>query len=121
MNQPIRFDKLANYTHGWLVGGFSPSLFKNHDVEIAIMTLKKGHKSDSHYHVISTEYNMIVSGEAVILDGGTKKKLYDGDIFVVHPHTMVNIEYTEDTRLLCIKTPSMPGDKYYPSKEESDG
>ena len=40
------------------------------------------------------------------------KELKTGDIFVVKPMEVANPEFHEDCKIVCIKTPSVKGDKY---------
>jgi quercetin dioxygenase-like cupin family protein len=105
----MHLNHLNDFKNGWLVGDFSPALVNTKDVEVAVFYLKKGDKADGHFHKVSTEYNVIVSGMA-IKDG---KVLTSGDIFVYRPNERSYVEYLEDTQLVVIKTPATKGDKFY--------
>ena len=35
-----------------------------------------------------------------------------GDVFVIEPGEVAEPEFLEDCQLVCVKTPSLPGDKY---------
>jgi hypothetical protein len=35
-----------------------------------------------------------------------------GDVFVIEPGEIAEPEFLEDCQLVCVKTPSLPGDKY---------
>jgi hypothetical protein len=39
-------------------------------------------------------------------------KLEEGDIFIIYPNEIVDTEFHTDCKILCIKTPSSPKDKY---------
>jgi hypothetical protein len=41
----------------------------------------------------------------------------EGEIFIIEPNEIADPEFLEDCTVLCIKTPSMPGDKYIINKE----
>jgi mannose-6-phosphate isomerase-like protein (cupin superfamily) len=102
-----QFDNLNRFTRGWLVGDFTPSLFRSQDYEVAIMHHKKNEATTPHRHNFSTEYNIIVQG-FVVVNG---KKLKAGDIFVYEKKEISNVEFESDTILCVIRTPSLPSDK----------
>ena len=52
------------FIKGWLVGDFSPSLFKSKDIEVGLKYYNSGFKEKAHYHKISTEYTLVVKGKA---------------------------------------------------------
>jgi len=35
-----------------------------------------------------------------------------GDVFVLEPYDVAEPEFLEDCKILCVKAPSVPGDKY---------
>jgi hypothetical protein len=35
-----------------------------------------------------------------------------GDIFIIEPNQIARPVFYEDCQILCVKTPSVPGDKY---------
>lgn len=98
-----------DYKNGWLVGDFKPSLLETNFMDIGILELEEGTKGDSHYHKEHTEYNYIISGEANV--GG--HLLSKGDCFIYEPLDKSDVVYTKDTVILCIKTPSKKGDKFF--------
>jgi len=104
----MKIDNISNYYKGWILGNFNPSLF-NANIDIGILHLLKGHKSDNHFHKIHVEYNIIITGKAKV-DGII---LSSGDIFIYNPLEKSNVEFLEDCILLVIKNPSSKNDKYY--------
>ena len=104
----MKIDKVSNYTNGWYLGNFYPTLLKTAGFEVALHHYPKGFKSVPHTHKIATEYNCIVTGR-LIVDG---HELGEGDIFIYEPNDVSDIVFLEDTKLTIIKTPSVPGDKY---------
>jgi quercetin dioxygenase-like cupin family protein len=40
------------------------------------------------------------------------KELNTGDIFIIHPNEIADPIFLEDCKVLIVKTPSIPGDKY---------
>lgn len=99
---------IKNYTNGWIIGDFSPSLLKTKEFEIAHHFYPKGFVGNSHTHRIATEYNYIVSGKLT----ASNITLTDGDIFIYEPYDISDVIFLEDTNLIVVKTPSIPGDKY---------
>lgn len=99
---------IKNFTNGWFIGDFTPSVFKNCFFEVAHHKHKKGYTGQLHFHKIATEVTYIVKGK-LIADG---KTLSDGDMFVYNPKEISNVQFLEDTDLIVIKWPSVPSDKY---------
>lgn len=100
--------KLKDYTRGWFVGNFEPSVLKTDIFEVAIMTHKKGEVWDKHIHKISTEYNVLIDGEMTICG----KKINQGDIFVINKNEIADPVFIEDCKIVVLKVPSVPSDKY---------
>lgn len=99
---------LQNFTKGWLVGDFVPSLFNTKDIEVAIKKYKNGDKEIKHYHKIATEYTIVLTGKVKMID-----KIFNADdIVTIYPNVENQFECLEDCILLVIKTPSVVGDKY---------
>lgn len=99
---------LKNFTRGWFVGGFEPTLYKTTDVEVAIQHFKKGDKETSHCHKIATEITTIVSGKAKMKD----IILNSGDILKIEPGEYTDFEALEDTITAVVKLPGALNDKY---------
>ena len=47
---------------GWFVGGFNPTALQTEACEVAVKYYKEGDYESAHYHKISTEVTMILSG-----------------------------------------------------------
>jgi len=106
----MKLFNIKNFHRGWLIGNFDPSILKTKDFEVGLLTHKKGEYWPEHYHVVATEYNLLVSGSMII----KKMTIEPGDIFVLEPYEIANPEFLEDCVVMCIKVPSIPGDKYEP-------
>lgn len=104
----MRLSRLENYTRGWIIGNFSPSLIKTDGVEVAILQHPKGVDIPIHYHKLSEEYNVLVSGSMVVQ--GTM--LVPGDVFVIEINEWCHCDVLEDSVVVCVKMPSVIGDKY---------
>jgi quercetin dioxygenase-like cupin family protein len=99
---------IKDFYKGWFIGNFDPSLHKTEDFEVGLLTREKGLDETPHYHAIGTEYNMLVSGSMTL----NETELFPGDIFIIEPNEVVYPVFHEDCQILCVKTPSIPGDKY---------
>ena len=100
--------RIEDFTRGWLIGNFAPSLLKTKDFEVGLLTHKKGEVWPKHYHKIGTEYNVLISGSMTV-DGTL---IEPGDVFTFYPNDIADPVFHEDCKVLCVKTPSIPGDKY---------
>jgi|JI10StandDraft_1071094.scaffolds.fasta_scaffold07924_21 quercetin dioxygenase-like cupin family protein len=117
----INFDSLENYDSPWVVGDFLPSILRTKDFEVAIFDFKADTITPVHKHMECVEINIIISGECLVYNNGIKHKLKDGDIFTFPKGVYSRCHYLKDTKLVCIKTPSVPHDKVYLNNESDEG
>lgn len=104
----MKTSRISNFVNGWLIGNFEPTLSKTPDFEVAHHKYPKGFSGTPHTHKIATEYNYIVKGRLI----ASGQELSDGEIFIYEPNEVSDVVFLEDTDLIIIKTPSVPGDKY---------
>jgi quercetin dioxygenase-like cupin family protein len=104
----MKVHKLDSFYRGWFIGDFEPSILKSKSFEIGLLTHKEGEQWPKHYHAIATEYNLLVKGSMII----QQTKIVPGDIFVLEPYEIADPQFLEDCVVLCVKIPSIPGDKY---------
>lgn len=100
--------RLEDMVKGWFVGNFDPTLIRTNDVEVAVKEYRKGEHEGRHYHRISTEITVIVSGR-VRMNGIEYVK---GDIVVIEPNQSTDFEVLEDTITTVVKFPGANNDKY---------
>lgn len=100
--------KLDSMKGGWFVGDFNPSSFKTQDFEVCYKQHYKGEEWDTHYHKKGTEINLLIEGKMTIQG----RELNSGDIFILEPYEIADPTFLEDCRLIIVKTPSVPGDKF---------
>lgn len=100
-------NRIEDFTRGWIIGNFAPSLLRTKDFEVALLSHKKDEEWPAHYHKVATEYNLLVSGTMLLND----RRLVSGDIFTIYPMEVAIPKFLSDCYVLCIKTPSVPGDK----------
>jgi len=98
---------IKDFKIGWFIGDFEPSVLRTKDFEVGYLFRPKGTEKP-HYHAIATEYNLLVSG-TMSLNG---EELVPKDVFVIEANEVAYPVFHEDCYLICVKTPSLPGDKY---------
>lgn len=99
---------INEFWRGWFIGNFEPSILKTNQFEVAIITHTKGEQWPAHYHAIATEYNYLISGKMRICG----EIIEPGDVFVLEPNEVADPEFLENCKVVCVKTPSIKGDKY---------
>lgn len=104
----MKVEHLDEFTKGWFVGNFSPSLYKTNDVEVAIKKYHGGEKEGAHYHKIATEITVIISG-TVKMNGVV---YHEGDIVVMEPGDITDFEAISDVVNVVVKIPGANFDKY---------
>ena len=104
----MRKAKLSDMERGWFIGDFSPSILRSKDFEVGVLSHKRGEPWPKHFHAKATEINVLLEGQMLI----NGHLIGVGDIFVFEPSEVADPTFLEDCKVLCIKTPSIPGDKY---------
>jgi hypothetical protein len=104
----MEIHKINNFTGGWFIGDFEPTVFKTKTFEVCYKKHKKNETWDTHYHKIATEINYLING-SMIIQG---KQLNKGDIFIIYPNEIADPVFLEDCDLIVVKTPSILNDKY---------
>lgn len=99
---------IKEFWRGWFIGNFEPSLLKTDQFEVALINHVKDEKWPAHYHAVATEYNLLIQGRMKIRG----EIIEPGDLFVLEPNEVADPEFLEDCKVLCVKTPSIKGDKY---------
>jgi hypothetical protein len=110
----IRLAKLSDMVKGWFVGHFQPSLFDTTDVEVAVKRYEAGDHECAHYHLVATEFTVIVDGE-VEMSG---VRYGAGDIVIVPPGVSTDFRALTPVTATVVKIPGAPDDKYPGTKHE---
>lgn len=100
--------ELKDFTGGWFVGDFSPSLFATTDFEVAVKSYPSGALEKRHLHKIATEFTLIVSGK-VRMNG---QEFVGGDIIRINPGEDTDFETLTAVTTVVVKVPSSKNDKY---------
>lgn len=101
-------DKISRFTRGWFIGDFEPSLLKTKEFEVALISHEKNEYIPKHYHAMAIEYNVLLSGKMIIND----RTIEPGEIFAFEKNEPVDAKVLEPSKVLCIKVPSVIGDKH---------
>jgi len=100
--------QLKNFTGGWFVGDFEPSLYKAKEAEVCVKYYKQGEIDKKHIHKIATEITTIIQGK-FLMNGDILKS---GDVLVLSPNEPSEFKCLEDGTIVVVKVPSVKGDKY---------
>lgn len=101
-------DNLENMFRGWFIGNFEPAILKTDQFEVGILFHPKGEKWPKHFHKESIEINVLMSGKMII----NNQLIGPGNIFLLEKNEIAEPEFLEDCTIVCVKTPSVLGDKY---------
>ena len=104
----MKIKKLDDFWRGWFIGDFAPSVKTTADFEIGILTHQQGEIWTKHYHKIATEYNFLIEGSMTIQG----KEIKPNDLFILEPGEIADPVFHQDCKIVCVKTPSVIGDKY---------
>ncbi len=100
--------QLSNFTKGWFVGNFNPTLLASDAVEVAVKHYKAGESESAHLHKVATELTLIVSGR-VRMSG---EEVGAGEIIKIEPGQATDFEPLTDVTTVVVKMPCVQGDKY---------
>jgi quercetin dioxygenase-like cupin family protein len=104
----MKVNKLNEFTKGWVIGNFNPTLFETDEFEVAVKTYKAGDYEETHFHSIATEWTIICKGR-VEMNGN---QFVEGDVITIQPGEATDFKVIEDTITTVVKIPSVKGDKY---------
>lgn len=99
--------RIEDTEKGWFIGDFPKAIYQSKDFEVSWRIHPAGEKWDLHYQEKADEINLLISGK-MILNGVT---LNSGDIFILEPYEITDVQFIEDCSVVCVKTPSLPNDK----------
>lgn len=105
---PLERHKLDQFTRGWFVGNFSPTLVSTDAAEVAVQRYQAGAYEPSHIHKIATELTLLVSGRARM----NGEEIDVGEIIRIPPGTAADFEAVTEVTTVVVKVPCVKGDKY---------
>tara|TARA_R110000824_G_scaffold203721_1_gene388337 strand:- start:291 stop:614 length:324 start_codon:yes stop_codon:yes gene_type:complete len=100
--------KMSNMIRGWFIGDFKPSILRTDKFEVGILTHKKGEYWPPHFHKEAIEYNVLLEGKMKVQETIINTE----DIFIFKKGEIADPEFLEDCKVLVVKVPSIPRDKY---------
>ena len=103
----MKLARLSEFTNGWFLGNFNPSLFKSEDFEVCVKNFKKGDVEAAHFQKVATEVTVVLSGSVRMGD----HILQVDDILTIYKGEVCDFEALSDCKVLGIKFPSLPEDK----------
>jgi len=103
----LKAERIENFTAGWFIGNFEPTISRTKDFEVAIKYFVKGETEPTHKQIIATEITGVITGSIRI----NNEKFIKGDLITIFPGEYADFECLEDCSLICIKFPSEPSDK----------
>jgi mannose-6-phosphate isomerase-like protein (cupin superfamily) len=110
--------KVSDYSKkkGWFFGYFAnEDLLRSDLVEVAYQDVsnKKSSADDWHYHKKCVEICIVTSGSASLKINGKEFTVEEGGFWATYPESVVeDFSTTKDTKLIVIKAPSIPDDKF---------
>ena len=99
---------IDEFTKGWFVGDFSPTLVSTPHVEVGIKIYKAGAVEPSHHHTVATELTVVISGRVQMM----KQILLPGQIMRIEPGESTEFQALDDSVTVVVKSPCVAGDKY---------
>jgi hypothetical protein len=102
-----RFNLSESGDRGWFIGDFERAVVRTDQFEVNWQTNARGH-GINHYHKVITEVQLVTRGRMLV--NGTI--FGPGDICMLEPGDISQIDYLEEVDTVCIKFPSVPNDKY---------
>ena len=93
---------------GWFIGDFDGAVHRTKEFEICYQKNPRS-QTASHIHKLAYEITLVISGRQIC----NGELFVAGDICILEPGDISQIEYLEETEVVTIKTPSVPDDKHY--------
>jgi hypothetical protein len=112
----MKIGRIEDTGKGWFIGDFPKAIYHSKDFEVSWRIHPSGQVWDIHYQEIATEINLLISGKMKI----NNKILNSGDIFILEPYEITDVEFIDDCSVICVKTPSIPSDKVVVKKSITD-
>lgn len=104
----MKSSKIDKMYKGWFIGNFLPTLYSTNDVEVALKTYVAGDYEKKHFHKISTEFTVVVSGEVKMFE----QNWVEGDIIIASPGDATDFTAVTDAKCMVVKIPGALNDKY---------
>ncbi len=103
----MKVGRITEFVEGWLLGNFEPSLFRTETIEIAIKRFNAGEEHYCHFQGRATELTVVIEGK-IELGGVTLER---DEYLRLEPREHGTLKVWENSTVLSVKFPSIPGDK----------
>lgn len=103
----MRRHRLGEFTKGWFIGNFNPSILKSSEVEVGVKFFEAGSLEPVHHQLTATEVSVLIFGRVRM----GNIWLEPGDIVEIAPGIDCDFEAITDAALVVVKSPSLPDDK----------
>jgi mannose-6-phosphate isomerase-like protein (cupin superfamily) len=104
----LELHRLSEFTGGWFVGNFAPTLVPSEAVEVAVKHYRAGDHEPEHHHRLAVELTVVVSGR-VRMSG---REFEAGDIVRIAAGESTDFTALTDATTTVVKMPSVAGDKF---------
>lgn len=104
----MKHAQLTDFTKGWFVGDFSPSLYQTQAVEVAVKKFSSGETEQAHFHKIATEFTVVISGCVRMFE----RDWEPGSIIIASPGDITSFSALADSVVVVVKIPGATNDKY---------
>jgi quercetin dioxygenase-like cupin family protein len=104
----MKLYNLSNFTGGWFIGNFIPTIIPSNDVEVSIKRYNAGDHDQSHHHKEADEITVIVEGQVSM----NKIKYHADDILWIEKNEITDFLALTDAITCVIKIPCVKNDKY---------
>lgn len=105
---PLERHKLDDFTRGWFVGNFSPTLLQTDAAEVAVQRYQAGAHEPKHVHKIATELTLVVAGQARM----NGENVNVGEIIRIPAGMAADFEAITEVTTVVVKVPCVKGDKF---------
>ena len=105
---PLERFSLDQFTKGWFVGRFEPTLLATDGVEVAVKHYRSGDHEPAHHHKVATELTAVIAGR-VQMSG---EEIGPGEIIRIAAGQSTDFHAVTDATTVVVKVPCVAGDKY---------
>lgn len=113
----MKVSRVRDFTRGWFVGDFDPSLIKTSGAEVAIQEYEAGDNEPCHWHAECKEITALVEGTAIISGHTEEYHMIAGDIVFIECCEPVRFRALTKVIAVVVKVPSRPHDKVLCSED----
>lgn len=103
----MRVSRIEDTEKGWFIGDFPKAAFQSKDFEVSWRIHPAGEQWELHYQEEAYEINLLISGEMIL----NNVHLKSGDVFILDPYEITDVQFIKECSVVCVKTPSLPNDK----------